>query len=164
MVGKYKFTTDPEEIFEKFFGTKNVFEHLLDVGDKGESHPIFKAQYPGGKEGHRVENLVVEVPCTLSELYNGCTKQLTYDKKVLTTDGKASEVIKESKTVTINPGESAREPIVYPGQGHQEPGHKQSMLIFKIKEVSEKNFKREGDNLVYTSHISLMDALDSKSI
>ena len=38
------------------------------------------------------------------------------------------------------------------------------MLIFKIKEVSEKNFKREGDNLVYTSHISLMDALDSKSI
>ena len=28
----YKFTTDPEEIFEKFFGSKNVYEHLLEVG------------------------------------------------------------------------------------------------------------------------------------
>ena len=38
------------------------------------------------------------------------------------------------------------------------------MLIFKIKEDSEKNFNRDGNNLIYTARISLMDALDSKSI
>lgn len=58
LIGKYKFTTDPEEVFEKFFGSKNVFEHLLDVGD-GESHPIFRAQYPSHDEGHKVPNLTV---------------------------------------------------------------------------------------------------------
>jgi hypothetical protein len=35
LIGKYKLTTDPEEVFEKFFGSKNVFEHLLDVGEGG---------------------------------------------------------------------------------------------------------------------------------
>ena len=38
------------------------------------------------------------------------------------------------------------------------------MLIFTIVEVNEKQFRREGDNLVYTASISLMDALDSKAI
>lgn len=75
LVGKYKFTTDPEEIFEKFFGTKNVFDHLLEVGKgKGESHPIFKSQYDLLNDSYRVANLVVPVQCTLTELYNGCTK------------------------------------------------------------------------------------------
>jgi len=38
------------------------------------------------------------------------------------------------------------------------------MLIFKIVEVNEKQFRREGDHLIYTAKISLMDALDSKAI
>lgn len=118
MIGKYKFTTDPEEVFEKFFGSKNVFEHLLDVSDGGQSHPIFKAQYPSLNDGHKVPNLVVPVPCTLSELFNGCTKEVCYDKKVLTKDGKNTEIIKETRKLTINPGESAKEPLVYPGQGN----------------------------------------------
>jgi DnaJ family protein B protein 13 len=91
LIGKYKFTTDPEEIFEKFFGSKNVFEHLLDAGKgNGESHPIFKAQYPTLNDSYKVPNLVVSVPCTLTELFNGCTKELSYNKKVLSKDGKNS--------------------------------------------------------------------------
>lgn len=38
------------------------------------------------------------------------------------------------------------------------------MLIFTIVEVNEKQFRREGNNLIYTANISLMDALDSKAI
>ena len=73
-------------------------------------------------------------------------------------------MVKQSRKLTINPGDSAKQPLVFPGQGNSEPGYKQSMLIFKIVEVCEKNFKRDGDDLVYTAHISLMDALDAKSI
>lgn len=91
LIGKYRFTTDPEEIFEKFFGSKNVYEHLLDVGHgRGDSHPIFKAQYPSLNDEYKVPNLVVPVHCTLTELFNGCTKEISYDKKVLTKDGKNS--------------------------------------------------------------------------
>jgi DnaJ-class molecular chaperone len=130
----------------------------------GQSHPIFKAQYPSVNESYRVANLVVPVHCSLTELYNGCTKELTYDKKVLTKDGKNAEFVKETKTIIINPGFSNKTPLVFPGQGHSEPGYQQSMLIFNLIEVNEKNFRREGDDLIYTEQISLMEALDAKSI
>ena len=141
LIGKYKFTTDPEEVFEKFFGSKNVFEHLLDVGE-GESHPVFRAQYPSPNQDHKVPNLIVHVKCTLTELYNGCTKEVCYDKKVLTADGKNTEVIKESRKLVICPGDSAWRPLVFPGQGNCEPGYKPSMLIFKLVEICEKRFRR----------------------
>lgn len=64
----------------------------------------------------------------------------------------------------IKPGSSSKTPIVFPEQGNSEPGYKQSMLVFNIIELPEKNFKRDGDNLIYTAKVSLMDALDSKSI
>lgn len=89
---------------------------------------------------------------------------MSYDKKVLTKDGKNAQFIKESRVLTINPGESPKAPLVYPEQGNCEPGYKQSMLIFNIVEKNEKNFRREGDSLIYTAKIGLMDALDSKSI
>jgi DnaJ homolog subfamily B member 13 len=123
----------------------------LGVGSAGESHPIFKAQYPITSESYQVGNLVVPVHCTLTELFNGCTKSLTYDKKVLTKDGKNAEFIKETRTLLISPGDSPKAPIVFPGQGNSEPGYKQSMLVFSIVEVPEKNFKRDGDNLIYTA-------------
>jgi hypothetical protein len=74
----------------------------------------------------------VPVPCTLTELYNGCTKELTYDKRVLTKDGKNAEFIKETKSIIINPGDSSRFPLVFPEQGNSEPGYRQSFLIFNI--------------------------------
>ena len=89
---------------------------------------------------------------------------MTYDKKVLTKDGKNSEFIKETKTIVINPGDSSKTPLVFPEQGHCEAGYKQSLLVFNIIEVAEKHFRRDGDNLIYTAEISLMDALDAKSI
>ena len=65
----------------------------MDAEEGGESHPIFRAQYPSLK-CHKVDNLVVPVKCTLTELFNGCIKDVEYDKKVLTSDGKNTEVIK----------------------------------------------------------------------
>ncbi len=164
LLGKYRLTTDPEETFEKFFGTRNVFEHLLSVGGPGESHPIFKAQYAATSEDYRVGNLVVPVHCTLTELFNGCTKTLTYDKKVLTKDGKNAEFIKETRAVLISPGDSSKTPLVFPSQGNSEPGYKQSSLVFSIVEVPEKSFKRDGENLIYTASVSLMEALEARSV
>ena len=39
-----------------------------------------------------------------------------------------------------------------------------SDLVIEIVELEEKGFKREGNNLIYTAQISLLDALDSKPI
>ena len=64
-LGNYILTTEPEAIFEKFFGSRNVYEHLLTVGEgEGRSHPIFSTQYDAGRmiiEPNRLPNLAVKV-------------------------------------------------------------------------------------------------------
>ena len=47
------------------------------------------------------------------------------------------------------------------------PGESSSNLVFEIIEIPEMGFirsKSNSDNLIYTANISLMDALDAKSI
>lgn len=95
---------------------------MLEVGSgKGVSHPIFKAQYPTSIE-KVIPNLVVPVHCTLSELYNGCTKEISYEKQILSNNGKNSITVVETKKISIIPGSSAKTPLVFENQGHCEPG------------------------------------------
>ena len=89
---------------------------------------------------------------------------MTYAKRVLTSDGHDSESIFESKNIEILPGSSQKTPICFEGQGNQEPGYPPSRLVFDLVAVNEKNMRRDGDNIIYTANISLMQALDSESI
>jgi DnaJ-class molecular chaperone len=57
---------------------------------------------------------------------------------------------------------SSKNKIVHKDQGHEKAGIPSSDLIFEIVEHGERGFKRQGDNLIYTAEISLLDALDSK--
>jgi len=41
--------------------------------------------------------LEVVVDCTLNELYNGCSKTVTYNRTVLNHDGRTTREIKETK-------------------------------------------------------------------
>lgn len=69
--GGYHFSGEPEKIFESFFGTSDPYVILNDkskanlkeiLGTEGSKY----LGNPGPKD------LVVEVDCTLKELYNGC--------------------------------------------------------------------------------------------
>lgn len=100
MVGKYKFTTNPEEVFEKFFGSNNVYDHLLDLRkDDYINHPIFANQYSDYIANKKIEHLIVPIHCTLTELFNGCTKTASYAKKVLSQDGQSAQHVMETKTI-----------------------------------------------------------------
>ena len=76
--------------------------------------------------------MVVKVDCTLTELFNGCQKKLTYAKNVLTEDGLGTKSIMESKNIEILPGISKDTPLIFLEQGNQEPGYRSSRLIFDI--------------------------------
>lgn len=43
-------------------------------------------------------NLVVKVPCTLNEIYNGCFKEISYQRVVLNKDGRSTKLIDEKRT------------------------------------------------------------------
>mmetsp|Transcript_3911 Transcript_3911/g.3328 ORF Transcript_3911/g.3328 Transcript_3911/m.3328 type:complete len:128 (-) Transcript_3911:157-540(-) len=43
--------------------------------------------------------------------------------------------------------------------GHEAAGLPNSKLVFKLKELPHKEFKRKGNDLIYTARIKLVDAL-----
>jgi DnaJ family protein B protein 4 len=54
--------------------------------------------------------------------------------------------------------------VVFPEMGNELFGQKPSDLVFVVKALPHKDFKREGNNLIYTKKISLLQALLSEPI
>jgi DnaJ-class molecular chaperone len=164
--GGYRFGGNPEEIFEKFFGSNNPFAHLVDDSGKEELGSMFGFAFKGlNYEGAKsIPNLEVPVDCTLNELYNGCSKEVTYTRVVLNGDGQTTRNIQETKKIEIRPGYSTKTVLSFAKQGNEAVGLPTSDLIFKIREVTHGQFKRRDNDLVYTATIKLSDALVPESI
>lgn len=90
--GGYHFSGEPEKIFEAFFGTCNPFDILNDKSQENLKemlgHSISKVSK--NMASKKLADLVVEVPCTLKELYNGCAKKVCYTRTVLNKDGRTA--------------------------------------------------------------------------
>jgi DnaJ family protein B protein 13 len=54
---------------------------------------------------------------------------------------------------------SEKNNIVLKGLGHEQAGIANSDLIFQIKQVADPVWKRNGNDLIYSADISLLDAL-----
>jgi len=104
--GGYRFGGNPEEVFEKFFGTINPFSYLIDKKGDEELGTLFGFAFGGlnYKGPSKIPNLEVPVECTLNELYNGCSKRVTYTRTVLNLDGKTTKDIDETKLIEIKKG------------------------------------------------------------
>lgn len=99
-----------------------------------------------------------ELPCTLEELYTGCTKRMKITRKRLNPD---NSVRNDEKVLSINvkAGWKAGTALTFDGEGDQLPGVIPADVKFVISEKPHDRFKREGNDLVYTARISLADAL-----
>jgi len=67
---------DAQEVFESFFGTRNPF---ADFGFNDRTPFGTKLKKPGPKKADAV---VQDLPLTLEELFNGCSKRLAITRKV----------------------------------------------------------------------------------
>lgn len=102
--------------------------------------------------------LVVDVNCTLEQLYSGVTKKL---KVTRTINGKLSDKIFQ---IDVKPGWKEGTKLTFEGEGDVKPGFKPQDIIFVIKEKPHDYFKREKDDLIYESVISLKQALSGFTI
>jgi len=159
--GGYRFGGNPEEVFEKFFGTNNPFAYIIDNKGDEELGSLFGFAFGGlnYKGPTSIANLEVVVECTLNELYNGCSKKISYNRTVLNPDGKTTKDILETKVIEIKKGYNNDSKLVFKGNGHEAAGLPNSDLIFKIKELSHPLFKRKVNDLIYTCKIDLINAL-----
>ena len=158
----YIYSGNGHEIFEKFMGTDNPFT-LKDEYEKG----FFDEAKEENKNLNedKVQNIDVNLECTLEELYNGCVKKINYKKRVIGFDFRTTEEKEVSLDVEVFRGYDKNTVITFKGLGHQTPGIRDSDLLVHIKEKKHKCFQRVNKNdLIYVHKIDLAQALNSEPV
>jgi len=106
----------------------------------------------------KVQATRVKLPCVLEQLYTGCTKKVTIQRSIVDRDGYRVEMAKVFE-VQIKPGWAAGMAVTYERQGDEYPGMIPGDVVFVLEEKSHKNFRRDKDDLHYTCHLTLSNAL-----
>lgn len=154
----YSYQKNAQEIFEKFFGSANPFATF----GFGESTPFSsKLNKPGPL---KPEPYVEDLECTLEELYNGCAKKISINRKRLSDSG---ILVEQSKSLVVNVkrGWKKGTKVTFPNEGNEGAGVLPQDVVFVIQEKSSMpGYERDGNNLIYTYKISLADALTDCSL
>lgn len=142
-----------EAIFNDFFGTDNPFS---DFGF-GDSMPFAKSLRQKGPE--KCPAIEKTLHCSLDELYNGTSKQVTVERKRLVQG--STDVLVQEKTFTLkvlSEWENGTR-VVFEGEGNEAVGEKAGDVVFLVSIKDHAEFTRQGKDLIYRAKIKLVDAL-----
>lgn len=171
-------TRSADDIFSEFFGFSSPFG-MGGMGDMGGSRPgassgfgrgglfgedIF-SQFNRGAGGageptipRKAAAIERTLQCSLEDLYKGTTKKMKISRDVVDASGRPSTV-EEILTIEIKPGWKKGTKITFPEKGNEQRGVIPSDLVFIIDEKPHSVFKRDGNDLIVTQKISLVEAL-----
>ena len=110
------------------------------------------------------KDIVISLDCTLYEFFNGCMKTISFDREKLQHDGRTTKAVNEEVRIEVRPGFSKDTVLTFPSKGHEAYAHKQSALVIKFIEMPDAQFKRKGNDLIYTHSLSLSDAIVSAPV
>ena len=161
--GGYKFGGNTFEIFEKFFGSANPFVDEFDDDGKDMYGSMFGSAVGGlnHPEPDAPKDVEVVLKCSLSEFYCGCMKSFEYIRDKLELDGNTIQSIAQEKKVEIKAGFGKNTVLRFAGEGNESVGRVTTDLVVKFEELPHENYRRNGNDLIYTHKISLLDALKS---
>jgi len=175
--------TDPHRIFEQIFSSGfPPFSGLGGMGGMGGRTPMFDEPaggpffggMPGGMPHVRTQQRSTSAPApqpseitrpfklSLEDLYSGSTKHLKVSRKLL--DGSTEEKVLE---IQVLPGWKAGTKIRFPRAGNEQPNGSEQDLAFVVEEKPHPVFTRDGDDLVCSLKIPLVEALtgsDTKKV
>lgn len=110
-----------------------------------------------GAEPEKAADAVVDLNLTLEELATGVTKKRRINRNVTDQQGR---VTKESHMIElpIKAGYKEGTKLRYEGHGDETPNSTQD-IVFVVKQKPHPHYKREGDNIIYTTSLTLEEAL-----
>lgn len=162
--GKYRYNNNALEIFTAFFGTSSPFADIL--GATGEPAPEFYGELTGMQlpfAKQKAPAIVAQLEVTLSEVYNGATKIVSFTHKKLTDEGITVDEAVETQ-LYVKPGSDEGVIATLEGQGdqgvHTLPGDVEIDLVVLPDEL----WSREGNNLLFKHEITLAEALCGKIV
>jgi DnaJ-class molecular chaperone len=105
--------------------------------------------------------VVVEqpLPVSLEELATGFTKKLKVTKRIQDSVTGAIKTVANVLEVTGKPGWKAGTKITFPAAGDELTGQPQQDICFVVQQRPHPHFTRNGDDLVTTVRVPLVDAL-----
>ncbi|KAI3847573.1 hypothetical protein MKX03_024358 [Papaver bracteatum] len=98
------------------------------------------------------------LPCSLEDLYRGTSKKMKISREIADASGNTVPV-EEILTIDIKPGWKKGTKITFPEKGNEKPNIIPADLVFIIDEKPHCTFTREGNDLIITQRISLVEAL-----
>ncbi|XP_047435314.1 dnaJ homolog subfamily B member 1b [Mugil cephalus] len=183
----YTFQGDPHAIFAEFFGGRNPFEQFfggrnggmdedMDTDDPfsrfgmgGSGMGGFPRSFSSGMGGMGSQSSVVkkqqdppvvhDLRVTLEEVLSGCTKKMKISRKRLNPDRRTIRTEEKILEVQIKKGWKEGTKITFPKEGDETPTNIPADIVFVLKDKPHPVFKRDGSDIIYTSKISLRDAL-----
>ncbi|RDY12409.1 DnaJ-like subfamily B member 13, partial [Mucuna pruriens] len=157
-----------DDIFAEFFG----FEGDMGRGGGTRSRfpfgdDVFRSFGDGGGGVHMsqgasrkaapIEN---KLPCSLEEIYKGTTKKMKISREIVDASGyNKTAQVEEILTIDVKPGWKKGTKITFPEKGNEQPNVTPADLVFIIDEKPHSVFTREGNDLITTQKISLVEAL-----
>ena len=170
----YRYLGNGHEIFEKFMGTSNPFTLIRENEKKSKEirekeNIIIDASKSNDNKNNKPEkkgkNIIINLECSLDELYNGCIKNVKYLRNKVASDAVTLEEVEENVDVEILKGYDKNSEIIFKEMGNEYLGEKNSDLIIKIKEKKNNLFKRVNKNdLIYIHEITLAQALNGEPV
>jgi DnaJ-class molecular chaperone len=99
------------------------------------------------------EPCLVDIQCTLEELFTGCVKKRKITRSI---NGRDDVKVFE---IEVRPGWKNGTKLTYDGEGDRTGGGPAQDIVFVIKEKPHDVWKRDGDDLITSEVISLKQAL-----
>ncbi|RDX97967.1 DnaJ-like subfamily B member 13 [Mucuna pruriens] len=170
-----------DDIFSEFFGYSSPFGGGGGMGDMGGraggsgfsrggtfGEDIFAHFRSGAGEGsghmpRKGAAIEKTLHCSLEDLYKGTTKKMKISRDVNDSSGRPTTV-EEILTIEIKPGWKKGTKITFPEKGNEQRGVIPADLVFIIDEKPHSLFKRDGNDLVVTQKISLVEALTGYTV
>ncbi|KAG5584641.1 hypothetical protein H5410_045075 [Solanum commersonii] len=172
--GSFRFNPrSADDIFSEFFGFSTPYGGMGDMGGRAGGPSFSRGMFgediftsfrntagegASGNAPRKAAPIERNLPCSLEDLYKGTTKKMKISREVTDATGRPSTT-EEILTIDIKPGWKKGTKITFPEKGNEQRGIIPSDLVFIIDEKPHSVFKRDGNDLVVTQKIPLVEAL-----
>lgn len=152
-----------EDIFAEFFGNRSPFGSFS-AGDEPAYESFFGSGNSfnmggfGARKPRKDPALTTTLQCSLEELYTGVMRKMKISRSVLDAQHRPSKV-SEVLMIEVKPGWKRGTKVTFPEKGDERPGVIPADVIFVVEEKPHACYERDGNDLIYTHRLPLVDAL-----
>ncbi|KAL6850252.1 hypothetical protein ACP4OV_020879 [Aristida adscensionis] len=161
-----------DDIFAEFFGFSGMGGMGGMRGEPGFQRSMFGNDFFASRFGgegsassvnmqrpvHKPPPIENRLPVSLADLYKGVTKKMKISREIIDVHGRVSQM-EEILTIDVKPGWKKGTKITFPEKGNEAPNMTPADIVFIIEEKPHEVFTREGNDLIITEKISLVEAL-----